>query len=532
MSLPTGTPVGVAVGRKHLLHCAEFSGGPASLRLPLNLDIAACSERKSRMANEDRWCRRFHDQNSPIHPMCMAAVFDGHGGPFVAEFMSNRLPLYLMGIGGLWNMTVDELGDHLANQLRRAEAELRQVCITHGRAPHASERPGDCGRRDVGLGTSPPGTHKAEASECGSTGVVVLQRGRDLFVANVGDSYACLYSQNADAPEMVTRLHKPDLEEERRRIIAAKGRVLTFDTPRLCAPAGSDVPIKLSLSRAFGDFTMKQFGLSAEPEIRHIVLTPAHRAIVLCSDGVDMARCIEAAPRIPNPSSTLILVAASLLSPHPARNSLPEKDASPRDQAAPGRPAPPAPPAPRSGGDEATAPAPIDLASARPTAAEGASAPPADQPPSQPLPDSQPLSQSESHPLSPSPPYLTAVPPKQKQSRSLSPPKTPSPMPPLDGMSLSPQAAATAGSQLAPEQQRGKGGPPSPVVRMVRHRRALSPPRALPMVTRGRSSFDSAIQIAEFIVGKEPGADNATCVCLRFEWLLPSESPIPTHARL
>ena len=104
----------------------------------------------------------------------------------------------------------------------------------------------------------------------GSTAVVVIQRHRHLWVANVGDSRAVLLSGDQAVP--LSMDHKPNRPQERRRIIAAGGRVVScFGVARVNGI--------LAVSRAFGDRNLKST-VRADPEIiervRARAVTPFH----------------------------------------------------------------------------------------------------------------------------------------------------------------------------------------------------------------------------------------------------------------
>lgn len=81
--------------------------------------------------------------------------------------------------------------------------------------------------------------------DSGCTAVVGLLNGRDLYVANAGDS-RCVVCRKGKAIEMSLD-HKPEDDEEAARIIKAGGRV-TFD---------GRVNGGLNLSRALGDHAYK-----------------------------------------------------------------------------------------------------------------------------------------------------------------------------------------------------------------------------------------------------------------------------------
>lgn len=94
-----------------------------------------------------------------------------------------------------------------------------------------------------------------------------------LTVANLGDSIATLIHENGDLTKMNT-IHEPTRPDEKSRIEAANGFVIK-----------NRVNGELSVSRAFGDFEMKELIIS-DPECQTIQLKPEHHFLVLASDGI------------------------------------------------------------------------------------------------------------------------------------------------------------------------------------------------------------------------------------------------------
>lgn len=94
--------------------------------------------------------------------------------------------------------------------------------------------------------------------DSGCTAVVALLNGRDLYVANAGDS-RCVVCRNGKAIDMSLD-HKPEDEEESARIIKAGGRV-TLD---------GRVNGGLNLSRAIGDHAYKMVNILEKIELKKI----------------------------------------------------------------------------------------------------------------------------------------------------------------------------------------------------------------------------------------------------------------------
>jgi protein phosphatase 1K len=101
------------------------------------------------------------------------------------------------------------------------------------------------------------GSSKASS---GTTATIALVRdGYELAVAQVGDSKAILCRRGE--ARALTRDHCPSLAEERERIEAAGGSVSWDEVGRHM------VNHRLSMSRSIGDLDLKQYGVTAEPDI-------------------------------------------------------------------------------------------------------------------------------------------------------------------------------------------------------------------------------------------------------------------------
>ena len=101
-----------------------------------------------------------------------------------------------------------------------------------------------------------------------------------LITAHVGDTRILLCNTATGLAVPMTSNHHPSLPEESTRLRRFAGAFVTdsFGEERISG---------LANTRAFGDMASKRVGVSAEPEIRRIELSPAEYSfLVLCSDGV------------------------------------------------------------------------------------------------------------------------------------------------------------------------------------------------------------------------------------------------------
>ncbi|CAL8353140.1 unnamed protein product [Merluccius merluccius] len=119
-------------------------------------------------------------------------------------------------------------------------------------------------------------------SDSGTTAVVALIRGKQLIVANAGDS-RCVVSERGKAVDM-SYDHKPEDELELARIKNAGGKV-TMD---------GRVNGGLNLSRAIGDHFYKRNKnlppeeqmISAMPDVKVLTLNDDHDFMVIACDGI------------------------------------------------------------------------------------------------------------------------------------------------------------------------------------------------------------------------------------------------------
>merc|ERR1719229_1125388 len=106
-----------------------------------------------------------------------------------------------------------------------------------------------------------------------------------LTVAHVADSSAVLGLKNKVV--QLTRDHKPNLQDERRRIESKGGRVVFDGYANYRVYAKNARYPGLNMSRCLGDLMGHQdCGITAEPEVKEIELGDDDHLLLLCSDGV------------------------------------------------------------------------------------------------------------------------------------------------------------------------------------------------------------------------------------------------------
>ncbi|PHJ16708.1 serine-threonine phosophatase 2c [Cystoisospora suis] len=159
-----------------------------------------------------------------------------------------------------------------------------------------------------------------------STSVTAILVNGVLAVGHLGDSRIAIGAEtpNGMAAEFLTQDHKPDMPQEKLRIMRNGGSVEYLHNHNnkpfirggdfAFRKSRGEQPMQLQYSRAFGGKDLKMYGLSNEPDVRVVKLTPQHRVLILATDGlwdvlsarqaVDIA--MQARKEGRNPAQTLV----------------------------------------------------------------------------------------------------------------------------------------------------------------------------------------------------------------------------------
>jgi len=195
---------------------------------------------KSRHAMEDYFVAEMKKVNN--HDLGLFAIYDGHLGHHVADYLQRNLLNNILKESGFWKDPAVAI----------REAYLSTDGTILAKAP------------DLGPG--------------GSTAVTaILIDKRRLLVANVGDSRAVL-SKDGVAVQLSID-HEPGNPTEKGNIENRGGFVSNMpgDVPR--------VDGQLAVARAFGDKSLKVH-LSAQPDIKDIEIDDRTELLILASDGL------------------------------------------------------------------------------------------------------------------------------------------------------------------------------------------------------------------------------------------------------
>ncbi|KAK6119059.1 hypothetical protein DH2020_047196 [Rehmannia glutinosa] len=244
------------------------------------------SKRGQKGVNQD--CFIVWEEFGCQEDMMFCGIFDGHGpwGHFVAKRVRESMPSSLLCN---WQETLAEASLDPDIDMETDNKKLHRFNIWK----HSYLK--TCAAVDQELEQ-----HRGiEAFHSGTTALTIVRQGELIFIANVGDSRAVLATSsdngNLDAVQLTVDF-KPNLPhfvdkmctEEAERIIQCNGRVYSLhDEPgihRVWLP--NEESPGLAMSRAFGDYCVKDFGLISVPEVTHRHITSQDQFVVLATDGV------------------------------------------------------------------------------------------------------------------------------------------------------------------------------------------------------------------------------------------------------
>lgn len=275
----------------------------------MKVQVGVSLAQGARAYMEDRYSvvEKLMDGEDDDSTPSLLAVYDGHNGAYASEYARRRFK--------------DILGDNedLLEISRRARhAELTEDDVETIRAllveafatvdEEILQRTVILNKRD------------------GSTVLLGLLVGGKLFVANLGDSRGVLAppsdsvslfgddeddedESDAEDVETAVRLsvdHKPNLEEETKRVESAGGKVIFSGCWRV---AHDHIPLRLAISRSLGDHPLKTNLpascsaplVSVVPDVHVVDVDAAGEYVVFASDGLwdrlsddDAARIVRA----------------------------------------------------------------------------------------------------------------------------------------------------------------------------------------------------------------------------------------------
>ncbi|XP_038893719.1 protein phosphatase 2C 16 [Benincasa hispida] len=198
-------------------------------------------------------------------------VYDGHGGPQVADYCQERIHLALAEEirGFQQNLNNGSNGENWQQDWER----------TFNNCFHRvdDEIEGKVGRTVCGSGgdVSDTSFEPVAPETVGSTAVVALVCSSHIIVANCGDSRAVLYRGKESMALSVD--HKPNREDEYARIESSGGKVIQWNGHRVFGV--------LAMSRSIGDRYLKPW-IIPDPEVMFVPRAKEDECLILASDGL------------------------------------------------------------------------------------------------------------------------------------------------------------------------------------------------------------------------------------------------------
>ena len=240
------------------------------------LSRAGKDELEMTKINQDTYIAKRNIYN--LNNFNIFGVLDGHGpqGHFISQFASQSILNKIINNPEIqMNTNIESIYNIL---IRNDYQIIRQAFISTDKQLLSSSY--DC-------------------EESGTTCCLVIHIGNHLICANVGDSrgivvYDELNDNNLNFLRVIPLSidYKPELEEEKARIIMSGGEIEQLKDssgmrsgPYRVFAAGKDFP-GLAMSRSIGDLIGKNYGIIAEPGIKEYNLGKNTKFVILCSDGV------------------------------------------------------------------------------------------------------------------------------------------------------------------------------------------------------------------------------------------------------
>lgn len=236
---------------------------------------AVCSRRGEKGINQD--CSIVWEGFGCQEGTIFCGIFDGHGpwGHYVAKVVRDSLPPSLLchwqealALASLIDDGKKKLGDCQFDLWKRSYVAA-------------------CAAVDDELRRS----RRLDAVQSGCTALSIVKQGNLMVVANVGDSRAVLGTTYGDGTIVAVQLTvdlKPNLPQEKERIRRCNGQVYCLaDEPgvhRVWQPSRESPG--LAMSRAFGDYCVKDCGVISTPEVTQRRIGASDQFVILATDGV------------------------------------------------------------------------------------------------------------------------------------------------------------------------------------------------------------------------------------------------------
>ncbi|KAL6134212.1 hypothetical protein ACLB2K_066445 [Fragaria x ananassa] len=225
-------------------------------------------------------------------------VYDGHGGKAVANFCAKYLHLQVLNQEAY---LTGDLGTSLhkaflrMDEMMRGQRGWRELAVLGDKidkvsgliegfifTPKSAEAKRSAFNDQMDQWSSEEGPHSDfDGPTSGSTACVAVIRNNQLVVANAGDS-RCVISRKGQAYPL-SKDHKPDIENEKERILKAGGFIQV-----------GRVNGSLNLARSIGDVEFKQNKqlpvekqiVTANPDVQSVEICDDDEFLVIACDGI------------------------------------------------------------------------------------------------------------------------------------------------------------------------------------------------------------------------------------------------------
>jgi len=188
------------------------------------------------------WTSQVHRDTFGTEKASFFAVLDGHGGAAVVEKVKESLVQNIIN------------SSHFKNGTDMKAALVEGFRITDEQV--------------IADATS--------SQFCGSTAAMVVVVGNKIYLAHIGDTRIVISCNSGETH--VTKDHKANREDEKKRIEELGGTVLFFGTWR--------VEGMLAVTRSFGDGVLKTL-IPAVPEVEVREVSPSNMSVaIIATDGV------------------------------------------------------------------------------------------------------------------------------------------------------------------------------------------------------------------------------------------------------
>ncbi len=183
------------------------------------------------------------------------SLYDGHGGDSIAKFTRDKMPIFL----NKYFTSTKGIDEGFTLSFKNLDNEIKGMNNSDKEGTTVSVLLIEYSSNNMGNMENTDNNHQIQKPM--------------LYCANVGDSRVMLVTQ--DKVEKFSYDHKANDPTEADRVKKAGGIIF-----------GGRVYGKFALTRALGDFELKQYGVSCNPNVYKKGIEEGDRFVIVASDGV------------------------------------------------------------------------------------------------------------------------------------------------------------------------------------------------------------------------------------------------------